>query len=255
MADRTPPPRSADLLAAYELGLLDADDRVRVENALAEQPDLLDDLYDAAPETQLLLADPGRFAGAARAALDTPPRWRTWLDTLSRPRVLAPVALAAALAAVMLWPDGAPRYLTELADPRPLPAIQLELRSGAAEADAGYHQAMAAYIDGRWHEAAAGFATALAAAEPAWGHRDQAHLYAGSSLLLAERPLDALASLQAAAASPLPPVREQARWQLAQAHLLMGQADAAREHLDALRGSPVFGDRVTDLLDTLGSAP
>ncbi|MEZ4388183.1 MAG: hypothetical protein R3D98_11525 [Candidatus Krumholzibacteriia bacterium] len=257
MPDRDPRVLPADdLLAAYEMDLLDPADRARVEAALLADPDLLDELYDAAPETSLLLATPGRFAAAARAGLvaagSTPLTLRRRLGRWLRPRLLVPAALVAALAVVLLWPSGGHLPGSELASVAPLPTMQVELRNATDQADTRFQEGMALYRTGDWTTAAAAFAAALAAAEPGWSRQHQAQLYAGSSRLLDGRARDALVLLEDAAGSPLPPIREQALWQVVQARLILGQTDQAREALAVLAASPVFGQRATTLLDQLG---
>jgi TolA-binding protein len=242
-----------DLLAAYELGLLEPEERARVEQALASDPDLLDDLYDGAPAALAMQADPGRFARAAdrAAAAARPAARRGWLAWLRAPRLMVPIAAAAVLVAVITWPSGQDGDLAGLAVLEPLPTVQIELRSGAQDADRQYEAAMSAYRDGRWDQASAGFTASLAVAEQGWARADQARLYAGSSLLLAGRVGDAQALLRSASRSALAPVREPALWQLAQAQLSLGEVEAARSTLEALQASPVYGERASDLLADL----
>ncbi|MBD3220728.1 hypothetical protein GF314_05760 [bacterium] len=247
------PDRDRDLLAAYELNLLTPEERARFEAALADDPDLLEDLYAAAPDTEALLADPGRFAAAARRAqagseAARPPGWRRVVERL-RPRVLAPVAVAAVLAVIVLWPGG--QDLHELASVEPLPTVQVSLRAAAPQADRHFERAMVRYAAGSWSDAARGFAGALAAGGRDWPRHDQAQLYLGSSRLLDGDVAGSRPPLEAASGSPLAPVRDRAQWLLAQGHLLDGDAPRARAVLAELATSPVYGDRATDLLDAL----
>lgn len=249
-----------DLLVAYELGLLEPDDRARVEAALLADPDLLEELYDAAPSTALLLSDPRRFAAAARAGLDAaamgPRRGRLvrWLAGWRRPRVLVPAMGLAVMAMLLLWPGRHADPNTTLAVLEPLPAPRVELRStGGSGADAAYADGVEAYREQTWDHAARSFAEASSLADPGWARQHQARLFEGSSLLLGGQPERAVGPLDAASASPLPPIREQALWQLAQARLTLGDKAAARTTLASLVASPVFGVRATALLDQLGT--
>ena len=63
------PMRADDLLAAYELGLLNETDRLRFEQATLDDPDLLDELFDHASAAQALREDPERFASLLRETL------------------------------------------------------------------------------------------------------------------------------------------------------------------------------------------
>ncbi len=257
MPDRDHKPLPADdLLVAYEMDLLEPADRARVEAALLADPVLLEELYDAAPESTLLLAQPGRFAAAAEAGLAAaghgqPTGWQR-LEAWLRPWVLIPATVVAALAVLVLWSGDGADPLSELAVIQPLPTMQVDLRNADTEADAEYRAGIEAYRAGDWSAAAVKFATAIGRAETGWPRRHQAQLYGGSSLLLDGRARDALELLGEAAASPLPPIREQALWQTVQARLILGRTDAARKALATLAASPVFGARATTLLDQLG---
>jgi len=245
-----------DLLAAYELGLLDDADRARFEAASREDPELLAELFEAAPELQILARDPDRYARAARAALASAPGPRPGLlerlRAALRPRVLVPAAaVALALVLVVLGPGRDGAGLAELAVLEPLPTTEQQVRADAPAAELRFREAMGAYLDARWQDAAAGFAAALAAGGEDWHRRDQARLYRGSSLLLDGRPEAAATELEAAAEAPLLPVREQATWQLAQARLRLDDAAGARAALEKLRDSPVLAEKARSLLAEL----
>lgn len=261
MPDREQKPLPADdLLAAYELGLLDPHDRARVEAALLADPDLLEELYDAAPAAALLLSDPGRFADAARAGLDAvaapPQRGRLfrWFADWRRPRVLVPALGLAVVATLLLWSEHQADPTTTLAVLEPLSAPRVELRAAAASgADLAYAAGLDAYRDEAWGRAATWFAEASSLAESGWPRRHQARLLEGSSLLLDGEPHQAVGPLDDAADSPLPPIREQALWQLVQARLVLGDRGAARDALVSLVTSPVYGARASTLLGRLGA--
>ncbi|HOX24866.1 MAG TPA: hypothetical protein PLL30_03760 [Candidatus Krumholzibacteria bacterium] len=259
MADRSSEReiRPADLLAAYELGLLDPADCARFEAATTDDPDLLLDLYDSAADAQALARDPGRFAQVMRAALRPPrsglvERIRQPFRRGPRRWVLAPVAAALALAVFLLVPGG-DESLRSLAVLEPLPASRVEVRAGESQAEVAYGAALDLYRASRWRDATGAFQRSLDAADATWSRRDQARLYLGSSLLLAGRIEAAIPELAAAGASPLPPVHERAAWQLAQAYLLLDDLARARETLAGLRSSPVYGDRAAALLETLSA--
>lgn len=242
-----------DLLAAYEMGLLDEAQRRRFETHLDECDGCLEEIYAFAPASTAMTADPGRFRGAAVVA--TP----SWTDRLSRilgdvlrPRILAPVAAAAAVALLVLLPTGSP--WVDLAVVEPLPWTQITVRSGEDPAQGLFTQGMTTYLDGRYEQAATTLLRAadlLQQTDRGAPGPEQARLYAGVSLLLARHPGAAKAPLQNAAASPLPPISQGADWYLAQAYLLTDRPDSAASVLSGLSASPVYGARARTLLERL----
>jgi len=251
--------RDDDLLAAYELDLLNTDERTRFEAATRDNPELLEELFDMAPGIEALRDDPGRYAAVAREELAAQQpgvmeRLAGWFAALSQPRFAAPLIVSAgALALMLLLPDG-DKALRDFAILEPMATSSYEVRAGAPAADELYHDAIDAYLDTRWADAASTLESALATADTDWDRADQARLYLGSSLLLDGRADAAEPVLEVAVSSPLPPVRERAAWQLVQARLVLGDADGARSTLEGLTSSPVFGTRAAELLQELDSS-
>jgi len=247
---RTPKPRPEDLLAAYELGLLDPAERKRFEDASREDGDLLDELFDHAPMIRALRADPARFAAVAAAAAPARPSLLQRLAAaLVRPRTLVPAAVAVALVLVIFGGGG--RDLEKLAVLEPLQVTAYEVRAGAPAADELYADALDAYRDERWRESAATLEQALETAPEGWPRADLARLYLGSSVLLGGDAAAAEPTLAAAAGSRLAPIRERALWQLVQARLLRADETAARAALRELTASPVYGARAQTLLEAM----
>ena len=248
--------RDDDLLAAYELDLLDTDERIRFEAATRDNPELLEELFDMAPGIEAMRDDPARYAALARKELAAQEpglmeRISGWFAVLSQPRFAAPLVISAgALALMLLLPDG-DKALRNFAILEPMATSSYEVRAGAPEADELYHDAIDAYLDTRWADAASTLESALAAADADWGRADQARLYLGSSLLLDGRADVAAPVLELAVSSPLPPISERAAWQLIQARLVLGDAEGARSTLAGLTSSPVFGTRAKELLESL----
>jgi hypothetical protein len=239
-----------DLLTAYELGLLDEADRARIEAALADDPALLDELSDDAPEALMLTSDPGRYAEAARAGLREAgaagPSWADRLRSLWRPRVVLPaVATALAVLAVVLAPGGG-ASLADLAVVEPMTVVRPAVRADEPAADMLMRAALDNYAAAAWPAAADGFQQALSAGGDQWRRAAQARLYLGTALLMAGDAPAAIDPLRAATGSALTPVREQAEWHLAQALLLTGDADGAADLLAGLRDSPALGDRAAE---------
>jgi hypothetical protein len=249
------PTRADDLLAAYELGLLNETDRLRFEQATLDDPDLLDELFDHASAAQALREDPERFASLLRETLrEADPslaeRLTGWLNAFLQPKVLAPVVVAAAAVfALVVLPDG--DDLRKIAVLDPAPYVQVDVRGAESDAATLYFAAMTRYADERYGEAADLLDEALAAGDETWHQATQARLYLGVSRLLDGDPEAALAPLGVSAASSQLAVAEPSRWYRAQAYLLIGDAPAAREALQGLVDSPVFGARAAAQLERL----
>ncbi len=250
--------RADDLLAAYELGLLDETERQRFEQATLGAPDLLDELFDHASAAQALREDPERFAALLRETLrEAEPslaeRMTDWLNAFLQPKVLAPVVVtAAAVFALVMLPDG--DDLRKIAVLDPAPYVQVDVRGADSDAATLYFDAMTRYTDERYGEAADLLDEALAVGDETWHQVAQAQMYLGVSRLLDGDPEAALVPLGVSATSSQLPIAERSRWYQAQAHLLIGNAAAAREVLNGLTASPVFGAQAAAQLEALGEA-
>lgn len=258
MTERANPsaPRDCDLLAAYELGLLQDEERIRFETHLTRCPDCLEELYAFAPVAAAVTAEPGRYALAASGPglLD---RLSRALNGIFRPRVLAPVTIAAVLALLVLLPTGS-RW-RDLAVVEPLAWSHVPVRAADDPAGKLFSDGMLMYEAGNYDQAAPILLQAARVMENSdhsalplgAGSPGQARLYAGVSLLLANRPQAAKRPLTVAAANPLPPVAQGAQWYLVQDYLLCDQPDSARIYLESLQDSPVYGSRARSLLETM----
>jgi len=244
----------ADLLAAYEMGLLDDADRRRFEKATLEDPDLLDELFEMAPHAQAIVERPAEVHAAAREALDAArgsagSRLKAVFARLFSPRVLVPAAVAAALVLALLNLDQGGGELRALASLDPLPYAEVAVRGDEPDRERLYLEAMIAYADSRFGTAATGLTTAIDEYEGTWSHLQQARLYLGVSLLQLDRPVEAVSRLEAGAESPIPPIADGSRWYLAQAYLMQENEMEAVSLLETLRdGSPVYGTAAGDLL-------
>ncbi|MBU0743728.1 hypothetical protein KKA85_15635 [bacterium] len=248
-------PAAADLLAAYELGLLDAEDRLRFERGTLDDPDLLEEIFAHAPEAQALRDDPARYRKALETALreagsSPAERLAGWLRALLSPRVLAPVVVAvAAVFVLVLMPDG--DELRRIAVLEPAPYVQVDTRAAESDAAVLFREAMSQYTSARYGDAARLLDEALAAGDASWHQDAQARLYLGVSRLLDGDPAGALSPLREAAGSSQLAIAERSRWYLAQAYLLSGDAGAAREALLSLTDSPVLGAGAAEQLAAL----
>jgi hypothetical protein len=246
------------LLAAYELGLLEEEQRCVVEAHLAGCEACQEALYQEAEVTRAFQVDPGRYRRVAERVLDrhrapAPTRWFERLRRALAPRVLVPavaVAAAAVLAVVFLLPDTGKRSM-DLASIEPIPYTLIETRAGGFHADSLFARGMSAYVGQDYAVAAEQLAAALTAAEPEWQLKNQALFFRGLSLLLAGDVDTAIEPLAAAAYGAPRPLLERTIWYRAQAHLLGDEIPEAIAMLEQLAESPVYGDRAQEQLAAL----
>jgi hypothetical protein len=105
---------------------------------------------------------------------------------------------------------------------------------------------MAAYDAGKYESAAQSLTTYLnTRAEPS------VQVYLGVSLLLTDRPSEAVRPLADASLSPEPPVQEAACWYLSLAYLAQDKPDAARQSLNRIPTDGIFGAKAAALLQQL----
>ncbi len=258
-----------DLLAAYEMGLLEEQDRLTVEQHLAECASCQDELYATAPYAREMRADPRRYRQTIAAAapdIGGPNRVLglvmaagRYLQSLVTWRVGVPVATVAAVALVLIVvgrDDGFdPRTLAVI---EPVAYVQIDTRSGATpQLSASFRAGMAAYDEQRYADAA-GILTdtlALAGQDSGWPHMDQARFYQGLSYLLAGDAGSAIEALEKTTNSPVRPLADRSRWYLAQALLLHETPRAALTPLqDLADNSPLYAERAAAQLRSLQEA-
>lgn len=251
--------RTCDLLAAYELGLLEAAARSSFEAHLGDCDECLGELYAMAPTAAVLTTEPGRYLQAARTAVAARGGRRGfagWLGWRAGLRILAPV-VAVGLALFLFLPRANQQALFgPLAQIAPAPYTHIDVRSGGtAGIAASFTAGMSAYQNEDYDLAARELAAAAAAiaADPSApaahqpGLSDQIQLYLAVSLLLEARPRAALPHLDLAGESTIRPVSERALWYRAQAQLQLEEPEAALTALAALKNSPVYGPQAEAL--------
>lgn len=257
-------PRTGDLLTAYQLGLLEEAERLRVEQHLIECSHCQELAYDEAPAALVMRTRPQALLPSLERSLATgrpslAQRWRVALRGARRPRVLVPALAAAVLVVVLVSIEQ--REPGDLADLARLTALRYELVDHrAGERDPALQQfraGMERYVGGDYQGAAEHLAAAVSAyaADPARASTPQAwqaRLYLGLSHLLAGQPEAALPFLREATASPLRPVADHARWYAAQALLVQGSAqDAAVLLRELAAGSPGYVESARQQLEEL----
>lgn len=245
--------REGEKLAAYELGLLESDERARFEGHLCECAFCQEELFANARYASAMMSE----AGAALQALQ-PNAEGGWLSRLASwlsPGRLVPVAsfATAALVAIVYLSSRTGDELGALARLEPIAYTPIETRDiGAAAPARLFDEGMLHYVAGDYARAAQPLAEALRSAPADWGERDQAVFYLGLSRLLAGLPDAALAPLEEASRSPLPVIADRARWYLAQAHVSLGDAESALSLLRALAaGSPGYADQAAEQIEEI----
>ncbi len=255
-----------DLLAAYELDLLDTDERVGFENHLTDCSDCLEEMFAMAPAMTELKTHPGGYADetARYLELDKPESWLSRLNRVlfSGPaRVLVPVAVAADLAMLIIIPQTTETKFRSLAMTEAPAFSPIQVRAGHQNQwfplwDSG----MQYYRSGEYNSAADDLAQAvnlLAAdlqinqsnsSDEQYAVLDNARLYLGVSQMLSDRTVESLNTLQEASESNLMPVRQKSLWFLAQTHLLNEQPQKALTILNQLENSPVYGLQAAALI-------
>lgn len=192
-----------------------------------------------------------RLAVAIREALpevkESQP-WRLrWLGTS-----LITVAAAAALAGVLLISrDRVPDELTDLGRVTQPPVyLGVAVRQEPSQADSLFSEAMAAYMTGEFAAAAVGLSQALAAG----ADTVPVEFFAGASLLMTDRPADAVAAFRNVIGSGDTPYLAEARYYLAKALLRLGRADEAlRELRLAADGTAEIGHEARALADSVAA--
>ena len=250
--------RPCDLLGAYEMDLLEPDERLFFESHLETCEDCLEELYAMAPAADALKAEPGAYAAAAARALSAhePSPWRRLMEFVrpgGRLGYLLPTLVTAALAVAVLWPeaDTSSRY-AQLVDLQPIPWVQIDVRGGDQDqALSDWTRGMDLYRRADYAGAADPLSRAAETLPAGSRAQRQAQLYLGVSELLAGHTDRAVDPLLGATESPLSPIADRARWYLAQAYLLQDEAPRARAELETLTSSPVYGTRAAQLLADL----
>lgn len=258
-----------DQLAAYEMGLLADAERLVYESHLDVCAECREELYAHAPAAVALTTEPGAYRAALEAASGGRSagilhRLADRLRGLGPVRTLAPVAVAAILVLAILVPrEGGDSPFADLVTLEVLPYTRVDVRAGGTDSTAAiFARGMEAYLAADYPTAAAELALVQARLriesdtepERPAGFAGQTALFRGVSLLLADQPEVAITALSEATDSPLPPVRDRARWYLGQAYLLTNQPVAAESLLAELEDSPVYRARARTLREALHDA-
>ncbi len=275
-------PDQGQLLAAYDAGILEPEERAAFERHVSSCEACREELYELAPHVAQLHQHRDRAAAvlARHAECSGQPErvrrsawWRSMLASLAVPAgstwrwaALVPV-VAAGIVIVLVIGRGRPGSPAGLAQLEPLPFTHVETRAGEDPALADFDAGMDLYLAGDY----AGAADRLAATERRLDRRvtapgpvaparvrqraDQAALYAGVGFLMAGQRDSARVHLGRALESHMAMVNDHARWYLAQAALQEGDRARAVEQLRRLAGgSPAYGQRAAEQLRALGLA-
>jgi hypothetical protein len=241
------------LLAAYELGLLDAGDRRRFEAHLSECAGCPDSLFQNSVEVATLLENRPQMLGALARGQSRPrarffPELARRLRSLGLPSAaqrwwlpLGAAATAVVALSLFVFHSSPPPSVRSLAQVVPVPYTPMELRAGAA--DDLFREGMEQYAKGEYGEAVRTLRGCerldLGRALP--GGECGVHFFLGLALLLSGQADSALVPLTRAGESPIRVLRDRSRWYLAQAYLQQEDSRRAEPLLMALAdSSPVY---------------
>lgn len=231
-------PQMNELLAAYEFGALDGDDKRKFEAHLLECDHCFQSLYEMAPVMEALRQNPGRFlpavtpwweriaqrvaafvrylGGLIRTGIDMIAAWlRSWLAVPAWRLALAALAVIVAIA---FWPRGSQPSLADFAQIEHAPYHAMNIKSGAevSEAERLFEEGMVFYQQKDYGRAAEKLA--LAARQDSSDAGLQ--FYLGLSYLLDKQVDPAIVHLQRAVALGEDSILEKAYWYLGNAWLL-----------------------------------
>jgi len=258
MHDKNRNQNLCDLLAAYELGLLENDECSSFENHLTACPECTEELYAMAPAAAAMTTRPELYAAKAARNFRPEPfsaRFRKWLFSGSG-RTILPVAMVAILALVIFIPRSPDPRFGNLAMIEAPAYVPIQVRSGGNTPWLAHWESGMSHYRNRQYDAASedlGQAISLLKKNPSpeterYAVVDNAFMYLGVSSLLADRPVEAVRALEVAAESQLKPVSQKALWYLSQAYLLTEEPDKALQTLVKLENSPVFKARAASLV-------
>ena len=232
------------LLAAYEMGALDADGAARFETHLLRCPACFEDLYEGAPVAAVIRAR-GRALGDALTR-------RPLVARLARPLPIALAAAAAIVLAVLLLPRGGDHRERLLAlarvEAEPYEPYLLRGGSDAGPGQAALQEGMSYYDLGRYADAIA----SLREAHARLPEREDIRYYLGLDLLLAGETDEGTRLLEAIALAH-GPLSERAALNAACGHLRAERLERARPLLEiAARGGGPVAERARAILLALG---
>ncbi|HMB70580.1 MAG TPA: zf-HC2 domain-containing protein [bacterium] len=251
-----------DRVAEYLAGELSPEELDAFRRHLAECPDCAADVSWAERARRIAMAGGAAHVAASRivaisegaaaepaerAHLESCPACREELEWMRSPvpsaapeaggertrRLWIPwtLATAAALAAVVMLPDGPAFDPADLADPQPL---SVPTARSPADRPAALTRGLEAYRAGDWAVAA----DSLAAALRHHPEDQEVALYLASAELLGGRAAAAAARLEPLTGSADRILREEATWMLIHADLARGRTDRARSGLQTLADGP-----------------
>ncbi len=250
-----------DLLAAYELGILENDDCLGFENHLLDCSACTEELFAMAPSVVAMRTQPGVYAEQVGRRPQTESLWaRLNRLVFSGPaKVFVPVAVAAVLAMLIFMPQTTTSKYRNLAMTEAPAFSPIQVRAGAqGQWVPLWESGMDHYQNGDYGLAANDLDRAVNllaketdTLEERYAVLDNARMYLGVSRLLSGWNEESITVLTVAAQSRLRPVQQRSLWYLAQAHLVEQQPESALSVLKELQSSPVFGVRAVKLMNDI----
>lgn len=243
--------KQGNLLAAYEMGVLEETDIAVFETHLKECSACCDELYDNAPVANELQAHPGLYGGALKSKIATEPEKSLFdkIRNMFSVKILLPVAVVASLV-VMVISIGTESDVRKLAIVEKVAYVSIDVRSTDTPLAAEYFaSAMTAYQENQYAVAVEELKMSIENADSGWTGWDQAHMYLGVSLMMNSQPDQAIEYLTVVKNGNSLPLVEKGSWLLAQANLQAGNKDQAIELLaDLIINGVAYADKAAEQL-------
>ncbi|MBT3317239.1 tetratricopeptide repeat protein [bacterium] len=240
-----------NLLAAYEMNMLEFADKLLFETHLKDCKTCCNELFDNAPVANELQAHPGLYGGTLKSKTATQPEKSlfTKIREMFAVKILVPVVVVASLV-VMVISLGAGSDVRKLAVVEKMAYVSIDVRSADSELAAEYFaSAMNAYQESQYVVAVEELKLSIENADSSWDGWDQAHMYLGVSLMMNNQPDQAIEYLTVVRNSSSLPLIEKGSWLLAQANLQAGNRDQAIEYLaDLIINGVVYADKAAEQL-------
>jgi len=243
--------KQGNLLAAYEMGMLEDTNKAVFESHLKDCKACCNELYDSAPVANELQAHPGLYGDMLKPQAAAQPE-KSLFDKIREMftvKTLVPIAVVASLI-IMVISLGTESDVRKLAIVEKMAYVSIDVRSTDSELAAEYFaSAMNAYQEGQYAVAVEELKLSIENGDSDWVGWDQAHMYLGVSLMMNNQPDQAIEYLTVVKDGSSLPLVEKGSWLLAQANLQAGNKDQAIELLaDLIINGVVYADKAAEQL-------
>jgi tetratricopeptide (TPR) repeat protein len=246
--------KQGTLLAAYELGILDSDEKAGFETHLLDCDSCCNELYNNSPISNELQAHPGLYGGALKRQTEAEPEGSLFdkIRELFSIKALVPVAIVASLV-VMVISMSSDSDVRKLAVVEKMAYVSIDVRSAnSAEVADYFENGMQEYQKDNYNSAIELLKQAVDNSENSCKLWDYANLYLGVSFMLTDNPEEAIPCFATVAQSNKLPMVERGDWLMAQANLQLGNKDGAVKILTDLSENSIgYAQKAIDQLELL----